>query len=292
MNNNGSKRVLILESDAELGQLMQMVLSDTGYEAEWLEQVDNVVSTVRERRPDMLVLDLRLSKDSYRTLDELRSGADTRNLPVIVTAESDDVAEGALTSPNVHGFFTKLLDLDVFLRKVNEVLHQPPAIPVEPLPATQTTDLLLLAENILARHSREAMFRWIQRLRQESPWADRKDLQLHELLANTPVLVQAMQEALPYGRPEDFFSRYPEATKRIRDRTLSRLNQGFALTDLVREYAILRDELLQVLWDNLPEQVSRDELLTITQALDAASDRVIKITISSFLEETGCRTAL
>jgi len=277
------QKVLIIENDVELGRLLMVILDSEGFQAEWLCESPELVAQVRQYLPDVLVIDLCPGERCYIALDRLRTDPVTARVPVVVTTTLASTAASSLASYNVRAFFIQPFDLDDFLAAVRSALGRPPLHAQVPPPG-EPDKLPARAELILAEHSREAIFRFAQRLRQQSPWRERQDLRLHELLDDVPVLVEAAAVALRYGT-DAFFSQHPEAAERVRAHARLRRDQAFSLSSLIREYSILRDELLSVLWRHLPGQVASDEVEAVTRALNSTLDRIIEITVPAFTSE-------
>ncbi len=138
------------------------------------------------------------------------------------------------------------------------------------------------AAQIVARHSRDALFRWVQRLRQEPPWQNRQDLALSEVFDNVSVLVEALNVALQYRDAEQIFSRVPDSVHRVQEHATLRKRQGFSLEEVMHEYSLLRDELLTMLERHLPEATSTAELFNVVRLLNRTVDRITEITVPAY----------
>ncbi len=78
-----AKRILIVEDEVGLAELLRDYLSAAGYATQMLHQGTGVVSWVREHAPDMILLDLMLpGRDGLEICKELRSFS---NVPIIMT---------------------------------------------------------------------------------------------------------------------------------------------------------------------------------------------------------------
>jgi two-component system response regulator BaeR len=78
-----SKRILIVEDEVGLAELLRDYLSAAGYATHMLHEGSGVVSWVREHAPDMILLDLMLpGRDGLEICKELRSFS---NVPIIMT---------------------------------------------------------------------------------------------------------------------------------------------------------------------------------------------------------------
>jgi two-component system, OmpR family, response regulator BaeR len=83
-------RILIVEDERKLATLLADYLKASGFEADWLGDGREVASWVRERRPDLILLDLMLpGRDGMDVCREVRSFS---NVPIImVTARVEEV---------------------------------------------------------------------------------------------------------------------------------------------------------------------------------------------------------
>lgn len=286
---DGKQRILIVEHDRDIAQMEASALEQASYDAQWVQASPQVTEEVARRRPQLVILDLYpLAGDPYRLLDELRANPATQAVPVLATSTVGQVVESALASYNVRVTLEKPFGLDQFLAKVREALGQPPlhaevAQPTEAAPG----DLVAQAAQIVVSHSRDALFRWVQRLLQEPPWQGRENLALPQLLDNVPVLVEALSVALQYRNAEELFSRQPESLQRVREHAALRKRQGFSLSELIREYDLLRDELLSMLERHLPPKVKTADLFAVVQLVNGTVDRIMEMTVPDYAEASG-----
>ena len=83
---SNTDRILIIDDQPESARLLKEVLNEHGHYRVF-EAHDGIegVSLVARRRPDLVILDLRMpEKDGFEVLEELRSNAETANIPVLV----------------------------------------------------------------------------------------------------------------------------------------------------------------------------------------------------------------
>jgi DNA-binding response OmpR family regulator len=85
-------RVLVVEDDPDIAELIALHLEKAGYQVERHESGSGVVGRVRESRPDLIVLDLMLPGfDGLDVCRTLRSDPATAGVPIIiVTARADE----------------------------------------------------------------------------------------------------------------------------------------------------------------------------------------------------------
>lgn len=278
------KTVYILESDAELAQLMSRVLTSAGYRADHGVPNPAAANPLSTRAPDLLIV--AISGFEGTLLAAMRENPFVKSIPVLAVAPEEHLATGPLAGYNIRGTLQMPFDLDDFLDKVEEVLALPHLV-AGSTPAPEHTSLATLAAGALAEESRAAVFRWVQQLRQESPWRERTDLKLYELLDSMPVLVDALVSTLRTGNPEEVFSASPGRLSRIREHAELRRNQGFPVVKVIHEYTALRDALMHVLWEHLPRQVPSDEVLTVARAFNLTLDRITEQTIAYYFGAQG-----
>ena len=88
-------RVLVVDDDAALAEMLQIVLQASGFETGWVGRGDEAVAEFRRFKPDLVLLDLMLpGRDGVDVCRELRTLSD---VPIVMlTAKSDthDVVEG------------------------------------------------------------------------------------------------------------------------------------------------------------------------------------------------------
>lgn len=80
-----AETVLIVDDDVRVVELLQITLSGRGYQVLAAYDGENAVQMVQQRRPDCVVLDVRLPRKSgFEVLDLIRRDPAVRHLPVIL----------------------------------------------------------------------------------------------------------------------------------------------------------------------------------------------------------------
>jgi DNA-binding response OmpR family regulator len=84
------KRILVVEDDSAIGDVLYEMLEDAGYAVEI--QVDGqAVQQMTEPFPDLLFLDIRLSGTDGRTIcGQLKSQEATHHIPIIILSAHKD----------------------------------------------------------------------------------------------------------------------------------------------------------------------------------------------------------
>ncbi len=83
-------RVLVVDDDAALAEMLQIVLQASGYETFWVGRGDEALAEFRRCKPDLVLLDLMLpGRDGVDVCRDLRAETD---IPIVMlTAKSDTV---------------------------------------------------------------------------------------------------------------------------------------------------------------------------------------------------------
>jgi CheY-like chemotaxis protein len=81
------KCVLVVEDNATIGGLLVALLREDGYRSLRAWDGGEAMKMARDRRPDLIVLDLSLPyRDGLEVLHELRGNEDTRDAPIVVVS--------------------------------------------------------------------------------------------------------------------------------------------------------------------------------------------------------------
>lgn len=125
------QRVLIIEDDREIGEMIRFNLEAEGYAASRIENGAEGLKLVQQDLPDLLLLDLILpGLDGLEICQRLRASPDTAGIPIImVTAkghESDIVLGLTLGADD---YITKPFGVRELIARIRSVLrrHQNPA---------------------------------------------------------------------------------------------------------------------------------------------------------------------
>jgi two-component system alkaline phosphatase synthesis response regulator PhoP len=86
------KRVLIIEDEAHIVELLTMALKQNNYQVSSLKSADQVISTILDFKPDCLLLDVMLpGKSGFDVCREVKTNQATANLPIILlTAKAEE----------------------------------------------------------------------------------------------------------------------------------------------------------------------------------------------------------
>jgi Response regulators consisting of a CheY-like receiver domain and a winged-helix DNA-binding domain len=88
-------RVLLVEDDKELGDMIKRVLSVEGYEVEWVQDGFLALKNLSEKDYDLLLLDLMLPRfDGIKICKKVRESKDIPILVITARGQIEDKVEG------------------------------------------------------------------------------------------------------------------------------------------------------------------------------------------------------
>ncbi|MBI4549451.1 MAG: response regulator [Candidatus Omnitrophica bacterium] len=122
------KKVLVIEDDAELSELIQLRLKQSGYEVAVAMRGDDGVKKAREEQPDLIVLDVFLPHmDGFTALKEIRYGAKSkgsRDVPVIVITGRAPMMEEMFRMEGATDFMTKPIDIKALVERIDKIISK------------------------------------------------------------------------------------------------------------------------------------------------------------------------
>jgi len=120
------RKILIVDDDPPIVKLLKFALEDAGYETSVAVDGDEAERKVKEDRPDLVLLDIMLpTKDGYSVLEDLRGSSDFKILPIVIISakvQEVDISYGLELGAN--DYFTKPLELDKLVKRVEELLKK------------------------------------------------------------------------------------------------------------------------------------------------------------------------
>jgi CheY-like chemotaxis protein len=118
------KKILIVDDDPTLAELVAEFCREAGFEAHALTDSRRAVETARGWRPDLITLDLEMpGLDGIEVLRALQADPDTARIPVIIVSV---VAKGALDAGLLKGArlaFEKPLKFHNLVDRLQKVLE-------------------------------------------------------------------------------------------------------------------------------------------------------------------------
>ena len=121
------RKVLVVDDDRSLTELLQMVLEDAGYEVALAENGREAIVSAAKDPPDLVVLDVVMPEmDGWATSDHLLSHERTARIPIIFLSARvgvEDQLRGWYRG--CFDYLTKPFDIQELLEKVSQALADP-----------------------------------------------------------------------------------------------------------------------------------------------------------------------
>lgn len=121
------KRVVCVEDEAEMIDLIRLILGRKGFEVIGAKGGKKGLEVIREEKPDLVLLDLMMpDMDGWEVYQQLKADQETRDIPVIVVtakAQSIDKVLG-LHIAKVEDYISKPFSPQELMDSVDRVLER------------------------------------------------------------------------------------------------------------------------------------------------------------------------
>ena len=124
-SSNGRLRVLVVDDDAALAEMLSIVLRNEGFEPVWCSHGDKAFSAFRESRPDLVLLDLMLpGRDGVDVCRDIRAES---GVPIVMlTAKSDTIDVVAGLEAGADDYVSKPFKAKELIARIRTRLRRSP----------------------------------------------------------------------------------------------------------------------------------------------------------------------
>lgn len=113
------KRILVVDDDENIRQIIQLVLESEGYAVTGLENGHGVFEAVARVKPDLVLLDVMLGDMNGRDIcQELKNKTATAEIPVIMISASQNWRSQTEASCHADHYMNKPFDIDELIANV------------------------------------------------------------------------------------------------------------------------------------------------------------------------------
>jgi len=120
-----SKKILVLDDDEGILDVISFILQDTGYTVKVLSSGKTIFDEVKHFHPDLVLMDIMLGDmDGRMICQELKRQQATENLPVILISASHNVSETLNQAGAPNDFIAKPFDIDHLVDKIRSQLSK------------------------------------------------------------------------------------------------------------------------------------------------------------------------
>lgn len=118
--------IVVVNDDPQLLRLLELVLTDAGYDVLSIQKQSTAFPEILEARPDLIILDLHMESDAagWMILDLLRLDVATATMPVVVcsAAHNELRAQAERLAQRQARVLQKPFDIDELLSLVHECI--------------------------------------------------------------------------------------------------------------------------------------------------------------------------
>ena len=127
MTDSQVKRVVCVEDEPEMIDLIKLILSRKGFEVLGANGGEKGLKLIRENLPDLVLLDLMMPEmDGWQVYQQLKADENTKDIPVIViTAKAQNIDKVlGLHIAKVDDYIPKPFSLQELIDRVEDVLSR------------------------------------------------------------------------------------------------------------------------------------------------------------------------
>ncbi len=120
------KKILVVDDDPNVGLLVSAVLKKYNYQVVTLYHGEEVLALLKNEKPDLILLDLRMPGiDGYALCKRIREAPDTRDIPVVILSGVSEVDARVKTIElGADDFITKPFDVRELRARINRILKR------------------------------------------------------------------------------------------------------------------------------------------------------------------------
>ncbi len=116
-------RILVVDDDANIRELLRQELSEAGYQVATAANGRDAVSAVRQDRPDLVVLDVMMPEmNGFDVAAVLKNDPQTMDIPIVILSIVQDRDRGFRLG--VDRYLTKPIDTDLLFKEVGTLIGQ------------------------------------------------------------------------------------------------------------------------------------------------------------------------
>jgi CheY-like chemotaxis protein len=108
-----AKKVLVVDDDRDILDVIGIILEDEGYEVSSLDNGRDVVDEVCKNRPDLILLDVMLCGiDGREICKKLKANPTFCQIPIVMISASHNLQGSPEQKGSANGFIAKPFDID------------------------------------------------------------------------------------------------------------------------------------------------------------------------------------
>jgi CheY-like chemotaxis protein len=119
-----AKRILIVDDEEDIVNLVRMILEDAGYSVDAVTDGRDALKKVAAHSFDLILLDIMMPfMSGWEVLERMRSREETKTIPVaLLTARASPREDNQPYPTDYCEYITKPFEPDDFLRRIQQIL--------------------------------------------------------------------------------------------------------------------------------------------------------------------------
>lgn len=119
-----SKKILIVDDEEDIVNLIRMILEDAGYSVASVTDGREALRRIEKDQYDLILLDIMMPfLSGWEVLEAMRSNVETRNTPVaLLTARASPREDNSAHPTDYCDYITKPFEPDDLLRRIRQIL--------------------------------------------------------------------------------------------------------------------------------------------------------------------------
>ena len=115
-----SKKILLLDDNRDLLQIVQIILKGQGYETILASSVEEAMLKIRVHKPILILMDVCLSdKDGYTFCNQLKNDPDTSSIRIVMMS-GEDCNPAMVNYAHADDFMQKPFDYNDLIGRVDQ----------------------------------------------------------------------------------------------------------------------------------------------------------------------------
>ncbi|HZY44133.1 MAG TPA: GAF domain-containing protein [Anaerolineae bacterium] len=120
-SNGGGRRILVVEDDHDIAELIHQHLTSVGYDVRIASRARDALEQAQIDQPDLITLDIYLpDRDGFEVLQELKTNPATADIPIVIVSVMPDRHEGFRLG--AVDYLTKPIDPSRLVASINRIL--------------------------------------------------------------------------------------------------------------------------------------------------------------------------
>jgi CheY-like chemotaxis protein len=116
-------RILAVDDDKDILEVLQFILEDSGYEVETLSDGHYLFEKIQAHTPDLILLDIMLGNlDGRQLCKDVKDNEETHDIPVILISASHNVSASMNQNGSPNAFIAKPFDINELLDTIKSQL--------------------------------------------------------------------------------------------------------------------------------------------------------------------------